>query len=126
MGQACLVFQPSLKNALGNSLKQILSALRGSGSGQGGGSGFGLYGENVGLYGPDMELAGRQTEGSGEDRRGGAVERKSEDATGDASDAQVPRAPLSGVRIERNVKFPLRYRNLVGEYFRVVAESQGQ
>ena len=126
MGEGALVFQPSLKNSLGNSLKQILSALRGNGSGGGGGSGFGLYGENVGLYGPDMELAGRQTEGSGDPQSGSAVERKSEDSTGDASDAQIPRAPQSGVRIERNAKFPLRYRNLVGEYFRVVAESQGQ
>ena len=38
----------------------------------------------------------------------------------------VPLGTAGSVRLQPDAKFPLRYRDLVGEYFRAIAESQDQ
>lgn len=124
-GQQCLLrFQPSLSESLGNSLQQILSALSGS-FGPAGGDGFSMLNEEVGLYGPDAELAGMPSSG-GDETIGPA-------SAGDARDAHraemQPAEPgdsgqPAAVQLQRDVRSPLRYRQLVGEYFRAVVESE--
>jgi len=43
---------------------------------------------------------------------------------GEAPEAGLSPAEMPGrVRLQPDAKFPLRYRELVGEYFRVMAES---
>jgi hypothetical protein len=116
-------FQPKLcKPGLGNSLEQILSAL-GVGNGENGRDGYGLFNESLALYGPDAQLAGEQAGGLGD--TGSSNSRTSTAMGGDASDAGLspPEAP-GRVRLQPEAKFPLRYRELVGEYFRVIAESE--
>ncbi|MGA2173579.1 MAG: hypothetical protein ABSH38_01215 [Verrucomicrobiota bacterium] len=116
-------FQPKLcKPGLGNSLEQILSAL-GAGNGENGRDGYGLFNESLALYGPNAQLAGEQAGGQGE--TGSSNSRTSTAMDGDASDAGLPPPEAPGrVRLQPEAKFPLRYRDLVGEYFRVIAESE--
>jgi hypothetical protein len=116
-------FQPKLcKPGLGNSLEQILSAL-GVGNGENGRDGYGLFNESLALYGPDAQLAGEQAGGQGE--TGSSNSRTSTSVGGDARDAGLPPPEAPGrVRLQPEAKFPLRYRDLVGEYFRVIAESE--
>ncbi len=124
-GEQCLTarFQPKLSEpGLGNSVGQILAAL-GAGNGQGGGDGYALFNEAVGLYGPNAELAGEQAGGRTDTSRagGGGVQQ----LAGDARDSGSPQSDTAGhVRLQPDAKFPLRYRDLVGEYFRAIAESQ--
>ncbi|HZI33076.1 MAG TPA: hypothetical protein VFF11_12105, partial [Candidatus Binatia bacterium] len=115
-------FQPKLtKPGLGNTLHQILAALN-VGNGQGGRDGYGLFNEDVALYGPNMELAGEQAGGRGD--TGGKAGQKLETVTGEMPDAALPQNQIPGhVRLQPDAKFPLQYRELVGEYFRVMAES---
>jgi len=115
----CLCFQPVLQQSMGDSLSQILSAMQGAS----GGVGYGLYGEGVSLYGPDVQLAGQQ-QGRGRGRPAPASAPGRASAAPDAADPDLPdtgEAPR--VRLQRTAKFPLRYRRLVGEYFRAIAES---
>lgn len=118
--QAALVSMPGLKKSLGNTLDQILSAL---GAGEGSPrDGYGLFSEDVALYGPNVEMAGQQA-GQGEmsaDAKGAGSER----LTGDVRDPGRKKADVPvRVRLQPDAKFPLRYRELVGEYFRTIAES---
>jgi hypothetical protein len=123
-GEQCLTahFQPKLtKPGLGNTLQQILQSLN-VGNGQGGRDGYGLFNEDAALYGPNMELAGEQAGGRGDT----GSNRGSGPATveGGVPDSEVAPNQVSGhVRLQPDAKFPLRYRDLVGEYFRVMAES---
>jgi predicted nuclease with TOPRIM domain len=122
VGGECLIFQPTLQSSLGNTLAQVLGAMRGGGGS--GGAGYGLYGDDVGLYGPEVQLTGQQ--GGRTDRPTREAKAEGTEAAGaDATDTRVPQAkgPLR-IRLQRDAKFPLRYRDLVGEYFRAVAESQ--
>ena len=123
-GQQCLTahFAPKLsKPGLGSTLQQILASLN-TGNGQGGRDGFGLFNEDVALYGPNVELAGEQAGGSGE--AGGAGGRQTATFAGTAQDGGLSPVDARGpVRLQTDAKFPLRYRDLVGEYFRVMAES---
>ena len=124
-------FQPSLAESMSSSVAQILSAMgMGSGPGSGGGSGgYGAFAEDVALYGPHAAMAG----GAGELAGGGAgggpegAEGRAGGFRRDATDARDPAlgdpAPPARVRLERDARFPLRYRELVGEYFRVMAET---
>jgi hypothetical protein len=116
-------FKPKLsKPGLGNSLEQILSAL-GVGNGENGRNGYGLFNESLALYGPDAQLAGEQAGGQGE--TGSSQSRSGAPMAGDARDAGLPPPEAPGrVRLQPDAKFPLRYRDLVGEYFRVIAESE--
>ena len=124
-GEGRLVFAPVRGQGLSRSIEQILDAMLGGGMDGDGTGGFGVYGRDVGLYGPDMQLARQPlNDGRGPTRVGVSATGTGE-AAGDATDPDLPRptgAPR--VRLQRNVKFPLRYRRLVGEYFRTVAESQ--
>jgi hypothetical protein len=123
-GQALVLrFAPMLaKPGLGGTLGQILAAL-GAGQGQGGRDGYGLFNEDVALYGPNIQLAGESTGGPGEPRTDAV--RRDQQVAGDARDPGLaqPQAP-GRVRLQPDAKFPLRYRDLVGEYFKSVAESQ--
>ena len=115
-------FKPKLtKPGLGDTLQQIMAALN-SGNGQGGRDGYALFNEDVALYGPNVELAGEQAGDRGD--TGGQSGRPTEILAGDAPDTEpAPNAAQVHVRLQPDAKFPLRYRDLVGEYFRVMAES---
>ena len=116
-------FKPKLtKPGLGDTLQQIMAALN-SGNGQGGRDGYGLFNEDVALYGPNVELAGEQAGDRGDTSGNGG--RPAEIVAGYAPDTEPPPNEAQGrVRLQPDAKFPLRYRDLVGEYFRVMAESQ--
>jgi acetyl esterase/lipase len=123
--QQCLTarFQPKLsKPGLGNSLQQILAAM-GVGTGETGRDGYGLFNEDVALYGPNVELAGEQAGRRGDTGSSGGQHVAS--VAGDARDPGLQQPDARGrVRLQPDAKFPLRYRDLVGEYFRVIAESE--
>jgi hypothetical protein len=123
-GKMCFHFKPSIQKQMGNTLDQILAAMgAGTGEGQGGRDGYGLFNDDVALYGPNVELAGEQA-GGRNDTGGPAATRRAERVTGNSSDPGLPRVAGPGkVRLQPDAKFPLRYRDLVGEYFRVIAES---
>jgi hypothetical protein len=120
--EQCLRFRPSVQEAMGGTLGQILAAM-GAGDGADGQDGYSMFSNNVGLYGPAVELAGAQA-GGGRDA-GGSSGSRVERVAGDAEDPglTVPDAP-GRVRLQPDAKFPLRYRDLVGEYFRAIAESE--
>lgn len=126
-GQAneCLVahFAPKLaKPGLGDTLSQILTAM-GAGNGQNGRDGYSLFNESVALYGPNMELAGEQAGGA--PQPGHADAARAAELAGDTADSALPPPGSPGrVRLQTDAKFPLRYRDIVGEYFRVIAESE--
>ena len=115
-------FKPKLTNpGLGETLQQIMAALN-SGNGQGGRDGYGLFNEDVALYGPNVELAGEQAGDRGETGSNGMP--PAAVLARDAADAEPPlNEPPGHVKLQPDTKFPLRYRELVGEYFRVMAET---
>jgi len=125
-GKQCLTarFKPKLKKpGMGNSLQQIMSALS-PGAGQGGRDGYALFNDDVSLYGPNAELAGEQAGGRRDNESGSG---RGLQVTGVVGDVRNPAgAPPEGpgrVRLQPDAKFPLRYRELVGEYFRAIAET---
>jgi hypothetical protein len=115
-------FEPKLcKPGLGDSLDQILAAL-GAGNGENGRDGYGLFNESLALYGPNAPVTGEQAGGQGE--TGASHSRTGAPMAGDARDPGLPPPEAPGrVRLQPEARFPLRYRDLVGEYFRVIAES---
>ena len=123
-GKMCLRFKPSVQQALGNTLEQILAAMGVGGNGQGKEGGYALFNDDIALYGPNMELTGEQAGGRGE--TGHVASRRAERVTGEARDPALRQAEAvpGRVRLQPDAKFPLRYRELVGEYFRVIAESE--
>jgi hypothetical protein len=125
-GKMCLRFKPSVQKALGDTLEQILAAMGANkGNGQGGKDGYGMFNDDVALYGPNVELAGEQAGGRGE--TGQAAVRRAERVASDSKDSGLTQVTVPGrVRLQPDAKFPLRYRDLVGEYFRVIAESEAQ
>jgi hypothetical protein len=124
-GKQCMKFQPKMSKC-SSSLGQILSAMGANGGGSEGGEGYGLYGEDVGLYGPNMELAGEQA-GGRRDREGSQGSGRSQTVASTAGDSADPALPPPGtpgrVRLQPDAKFPLKYRDIVGEYFRSIAET---
>lgn len=126
-GRQCLRFKPSV--TLGNTLDQILAALgaagANNGNGQNGRDGYGLFNDDLALYGPNAELAGEQAGGRRESAPAAAG--RAQRVPGDGRDPALRRAEAPGrVRLQPDAKFPLRYRDLVGEYFRVIAESENE
>jgi hypothetical protein len=125
-GKKCLTarFRPKLKKqGLGSTVEQIMAAMN-SGNGQGGRDGSGLFNDDVSLYGPNVELAGEQAGGRRDDGSSGEGGRQVARVAGDARDPSLPQPDAPGrVRLQPDTKFPLRYRELVGEYFRIIAES---
>jgi hypothetical protein len=123
----CQSFKPSLQKSLSNSLGQILAAMVGGkgGDGQGSDGGYALYNDEVSLYGPNVELAGEQAGGRPEP--GQSQSRGSERVTGESQDpALAPVAAPGRVRLQPDAKFPLRYRDLVGEYFKAIADTEAE
>lgn len=123
-GKQCTTarFKPKLSKA-GSSLGQILSAMGSSGGGEGG-EGYGLYGENTALYGPNMELAGEQSGGRREGSQGAGRGRTVAAVAGGSADAEMNQPGAPGrVRLQPDAKFPLKYRDIVGEYFKSIAET---
>jgi hypothetical protein len=119
-GQQCLRFKPSLQQSFGNTLQQILAAM-GMNEGQGG-DGYGMFSDDVAVYGPAVELAGEQGEPRGD--RGEGPGRRVARVEGDSRDPGLKGPDGPGrVRLQPDAKFPLRYRDLVGEYFRAIAEE---
>ena len=120
----CLHFQPKIQ--LGKTLEQILAAMgANSGNGQGGKDGYALFNEDVALYGPNMELAGEQA--GGREDRSTTGSRRAERLAGDAREPGLKSPETPGrVRLQPDAKFPLKYRELVGEYFRAIAESEAE
>lgn len=116
-------FGPKLNEpGMGNSLQQILAAM-GVGTGMNGRDGYGMFNENVGLYGPNVPVTGEQASGRGPTGR--ADFNLNEEIRGGAEDPALSPAQATGrVRLQPNAKFPMQYRELVGDYFRVIAESQ--
>lgn len=126
-GKASLRFKPSVQEALKNTLEQILAAMgaNSGGSGQNGQDGYALFNDEMALYGPNVELAGEQAGGRGE--TGQPATRRAERVTGEARDpALKPIAVQGRVRLQPDAKFPLRYRELVGEYFKAIAETTAE
>jgi hypothetical protein len=124
-GKMCLRFKPSVQQALRNTLEQILAAMgaNAGGNGQGTQGGYALFNDDIALYGPNVELAGEQAGGRGE--TGKVATRRAERVTGEARDPGLKQTDVTGrVRLQPDAKFPLRYRDLVGEYFRAIAESE--
>ena len=118
-----LVFKPVRVKGMGASISQILNAMMGGGFGGNGMGDMGMYGESLGLYGPDMELARNPLEDAGPPQGGVSAPEPGTSAT-DGTDPGLPRPKSPGrVRLQRNARFPLRYRVLVGDYLRAVAES---
>jgi len=120
----CLCFQPSLSSMLSESLAQLLAAMQSMGSSGSGGEGVGLLGQDVGIYGPDVQLAGAGRGGP----EGPSASLRSPEREGlltGTPESEEPADTGPGrVKLQRDVRFPLRYRKLIGEYFRVIAESQ--
>ncbi|HUR56804.1 MAG TPA: hypothetical protein VM029_03785 [Opitutaceae bacterium] len=123
-GQQCLSFRPSVSSSLGNSLAQILAAMgAGPGGGEGGRDGYGMFNDQVALYGPNVQLAGQQA--GGRAATGGGRAAAASRVTGDANDPALNQATAPGrVRLQPDAKFPLQYRDIVGEYFKAIAETE--
>ncbi len=122
-GQQCLKFQPALSQSLGNSLDQIMAAMsQGNASGSSK-NGYGLFGEGVSFYGPDVSLPGAT--GAGPQLAGATGHTASASSTvSRADDPDLPRDNRPArVKLQEDTPFPLQYRELVGEYFRAVAED---
>jgi hypothetical protein len=78
----------------------------------------------VALYGPNVELAGEQAGGRRDGNQGTGRSRQIARVGGTAEDPSLPKGEGPGrVRLQPDAKFPLRYRELVGEYFRAIAET---
>jgi len=122
-GRAALRFQPGVQ--LGRSLDQLLAQMLGQGQlGQEGEQGYSMAAQEYGLYGPDFEIP---RGGRGRDRARSGRRRDREHVT-DAADPRdrgldLPEDP-GHVRLVPNVRYPLRYRRLVGAYFRAIADAQ--
>jgi hypothetical protein len=125
-GQQCLGFRPSISQGLGNSLQQILQAMGAQGTGQGMRDGYSMFNNQMALYGPGAAtLGGRQAGGRGDIGRPGEAGRHTV-AGGDRDPGPLPKPAAGRVRLQPDARFPLRYRDLVGEYFRAIAETQEQ
>ncbi|MCP4105902.1 MAG: hypothetical protein GY749_10260 [Desulfobacteraceae bacterium] len=121
-GEQALNFQPSVNNKLGNTMQQILGTISGY-YGQEQNSGYSMISENSALYGPDVEFNRNGNSGQGK----GGVDKKTSDSysvvDSDADDPELETPDSPGrVKLIKDMKFPIRYRKLIGDYFRKVSE----
>ncbi len=129
-GATCLRFKPSVQQALGNTLQQILAAMGAypgskTGNGEGGQNGYAMFNDDVALYGSNVELAGNQAGGRGD--TGFAASPRAERVPGASQDPTLkPMSAPGRVRLQPDARFPLRYRELVGEYFKVIGETDSE
>ena len=129
-GRALRLFRPSLGDALGQSLAQLLQN-SGFGGGQGSGGGYSAAMntmDNVGLYGSNPNFQESSSTGSGlskrEARAGrgrGSPGRRISDSGEGASEAPGKLSASGGA----DAAIPLRYRRQVGRYFQRVADELG-
>jgi hypothetical protein len=125
-GEQCLRFRPSLSQSLGSSFQQILDAMgAGTGSGQGGRDGYGMFNDQVALYGANVHLAGQQAGARGDAGAGRAAASSRVSSQGADATLNTQTAP-GRVRLQPDAKFPLQYREIVGEYFKAIAETEGK
>jgi hypothetical protein len=124
--QQCLKFQPMIQ--LGNSLQQIMAAMGqkqgpGQGPGQGGQDGYSMFNNDIGIYGPGMDRSATKAGNRGGPGRGSA--QSAQQVASDAKDPLLNRPEATTrLHLQPDARFPLRYRDLVGDYFRAIAESE--
>jgi hypothetical protein len=131
---ACLKFNPSLSQGLGNTVEQLLKAAGlGSGSkpGQGMGNGGGYSArrstlDNVGLYGGRPTRSAWAKGGSGNRReRSGSTASNGDVNQGEPGDRVGEESKLRATGQSDRV-VPVRYRQRVGDYFQRVADEIGE
>ena len=120
--QACMKFSPQMAGKMGNSIQQMLDAMKmGEGFGQGIGAGGGATArrsslDNVGLYG----ALPRRSEWASKSQGGQAKRGTSSDGRGDA-DKRDPTALTAADKTKTTgdsaAAVPAAYRRRVGEYF---------
>jgi hypothetical protein len=106
----------------GDTARQILNALGGGGMGLGR-NGYSLFDEKIALYGPGNPLPGgdRQPPNDTGVRFGlGPDGAEKPEQEPDAFNTEAGK-----INILKDIPFPLRYRERVGDYFRKVAEDYG-
>lgn len=124
-GKACLQFMPIIKNGRGNALEQLLHSMQGLEENGSDNDGYGMYDENVGLYGPDVQLPGTTEEyGDGDEGSAKHSVYRIEGTERDNLTPEKDKGPKKDVKLIDGVEFPLRYRQLVGDYFKAIAESE--
>jgi hypothetical protein len=120
----CLKFQPSVSQSMGNTLQQILQAM-GVGSGGDGRNGYSMSHRQVGIYGSAGYRPGGQQGGLGNGPGLTASDPRQEQIHGISDDPTLPKVEEKGpMRLNPDAPFPLRYRDVVGEYFRVISEAE--
>ncbi len=129
-GKACLAFQPSLKQCLGNSVSQLLAemglgAKSGSGFGPGSGGGYSAMrgGQDYGLYGGLPGVAGPSGSGFGNSRAGNDGPGGALGASGPREAAVFAPADNGGAVVGAQAAVPAKYRRRIGEYFRRINEE---
>ena len=121
-GHQALCFQSLLQKNLGNTLDQILAAM-GSGLGAGDGRhGYSMIAEQVALYGPGAELIqnniGRNSLKTDKNR-----DKQTTVMSMPNKKHQKTNELFQSIEMMESVKFPDKYRDLIGDYFRKVSES---
>jgi hypothetical protein len=119
----CFRFKPKIQREFGRTLDQIMAALGASGDGGQGSDGYSLFSNDLALYGPDSQMD--RGDGEGMDSGGSGSREGSLVAAREETPDKPTAAPAGKVRLQPNAKFPMRYRELVGDYFRAIAESEG-
>ncbi len=121
-GQQAFQFQPSVSSKLGNTMQQILSVMSGY-YGQGASNGYSMISENAALYGPDAAFARSGNSGPGKDTSANKSSNSYSvmDTSADDPELETPDSP-GRVKLMKDMKFPIRYRKLIGDYFRKVSE----
>lgn len=129
-GQMCLKFNPQLQSQLGNTIEQLLAA-EGLGQKPGNGAGGGGYSmrksslSNVGLYGKMPAKSDASKNGGGKANRGAASNAR------DSQEQPLGRAALDAQARQKaagssSAAVPPAYRRQVGDYFRRVADENGE
>lgn len=116
-------FKPRIPS-MGKALGQIMRAM-GNGNGGEGNDGYSMFSNDVGLYGPNVQLAGEHSGGRG---NGPGTANPGRGAVPPGPSDGAPTAPpdAARVRIQPDARFPLRYRDIVGGYFRAIADAAAE
>jgi hypothetical protein len=122
VGARCLEvrFKPRI-SGMSQALGQILQAM-GTGDGGDGNDGYSMFSQDVGLYGPNRMLAGEQAGGRG-NGPGAPSPGRGSVANDPRNTAPGGHPEASRVHLQPDARFPLRYRDLVGGYFRAIADA---
>jgi hypothetical protein len=119
-------FGPSMGDAMGQSLQQMMQ----SGQPGGGESGFGMpQNSNVGLYGDDPNFQESNAGGGGprdSDRRSGSVRNARDPHEGGLGDRPTDAPGRRRASGGTDATIPLRYRRQVGRYFQKIVDELGE